>query len=380
MRVRLVWGSVVDVTVLLLSSHAQNGGSEAYLEQLAARLVADAMDVRVEAVLLEDGPLAGRLRRHGVEPQIVDTGRRAGLLAGAMRLAPRLRMHPPAVVHANGVKAALVAVLATALRPLVPIPVVWVKHDFSQDGWLARLVARRCALVVGVSDAVLTSVLGVAPTAVVPTGIEAVETDFETGRARLEQATGPGNPFLLVVGRLDPAKGFEDAIRVLNLLSGTHPGARLAIVGPDDPSHPAEANRLQRLAAELGVGDRVHALGWRTDARDLIAGADVVLVPSRPLHSSGMGAEGFGLVAVEAMYAGVPVAGYDAGALREVLGGAGCLVPVGSVDALADATRRLVVDQVLRERTITEGRRRAGRYSPEVWARTMADHYRSVAR
>ena len=71
--------------------------------------------------------------------------------AAERRLRRRLRRDPPEVVHANGLKAALVSVLATMGTRL---PVLWVKHDFSFDGRLAALVARRCRIVVTVSAAV----------------------------------------------------------------------------------------------------------------------------------------------------------------------------------------------------------------------------------
>ena len=134
------------VPVTFVISHALSGGSERYLELLLDHLA----PAWVHGVVsLQDGPFVPRLRASGFEVEVVETGPRLSMLASALRVRRLINRDPPAVIHANGVKAALVAALA---RPRAPV--LWVKHDFSWDGPLAALVARRCARVVGVSAAV----------------------------------------------------------------------------------------------------------------------------------------------------------------------------------------------------------------------------------
>lgn len=73
------------------------------------------------------------------------------MVGAAYRVRKLLQVARPQILHANGLKATLVcqlAVLGTG------IPLVWVKHDFSWDGWMARAAALRCASVIGVSKAV----------------------------------------------------------------------------------------------------------------------------------------------------------------------------------------------------------------------------------
>src|SRR5205814_5873889 len=119
-----------------------------------------------------------------------------------------IRTRRPAVVHANGVKAALVAV-AAALGTRVPV--VWVKHDFSWDGWLSRAVAWRCALVVGVSRAVLAAVPSHRARPV-PTGIDVPDVDRDAARRRLAELLQGEGPFLMLVGRLHPVKGHAELL------------------------------------------------------------------------------------------------------------------------------------------------------------------------
>ena len=99
--------------------------------------------------------------------------------------------------------------------------------------------------------------------------------------------------------------------------------------------------------------------------------ADLVAVPSRY--------EGFGLPVLEAMAAGVAVVAADATSLPEVLGDAGRLVPVGAVEAWADAISKLLADDGERRRLGEAGRERAGSFTPQANAAAFAQLYREAA-
>ena len=122
---------------------------------------------------------------------------------------------------------------------------------------------------------------------------------------------GPG-PVLLFVGRIQPLKGVDVAVRALAALRS--PDVRLVVVGgASGPQGAAEVDRITRLAAELGVTDQLrmvapvphHLLSTYYRA------ADVVLVPSR--------SESFGLVALEAAACGTPVVAAAVGGLRTLV-------------------------------------------------------------
>lgn len=330
---------------LFVSSHAALGGSEAYLERVLAELPPAMVD---GVVCLADGPLVGRLRERGIPTAVLPTGPRAGIAVAAARLARLVHRRRPSVVHANGVKAALVAALAPS-----SVPVVWVKHDFSWDGPLGRAIARRCAAVVAVSRAVGEAV---APVEVVHNGIPAPRVDRETARETAVALAG-GSPVLTLVGRLEPVKGQREAIGALPHVLASHPGARLLLVGAEDEHHPGFADGLRERAAALGVARAVVLAGRREDALSLLAGSDVVLVPT--VRAGARGREGFGLVAVEAMSLGVPVVASDDGALPEVLGPCGVLVAPGDVAALGRAVTELLGDAPRRALLGACGQRRA---------------------
>jgi len=96
----------------------------------------------------------------------------------------------------------------------------------------------------------------------------------------------------------------------------------------------------------------VHFLGWRQDVPQIMAGLDVLLMPSLR--------EGFGLSMLEAMGQGVPIIGSAVSAIPEVIadGETGLLCPARDVDALAAAMAKLLTDPALRERMGAAGRAR----------------------
>jgi len=119
----------------------------------------------------------------------------------------------------------------------------------------------------------------------------------------------PDGPLLAVVGRIQPLKDQELAI--LALIAMPEPRPTLVIAGEPSPGESGYANELLFLARSAGVADNVRFTGVleRDELADLLATADLVLVPSR--------SETFGLIAVEAAASGTPVVGSRAGGLVE---------------------------------------------------------------
>jgi glycogen(starch) synthase len=150
---------------------------------------------------------------------------------------------------------------------------------------------------------------------------------------------------LLCLGRIDPRKGIDTAIRATAEL----PEARLTIAGGGDEAH---LHELHQLATELGVDERV---AFTRPDRDAVpaayAAADAVLFPV-------VWEEPWGLVPLEAMASARPVVATGAGGSGEYLrDGENCLLfsPRDDPAALAAAVRRLADDEGLRDRLRTAG-------------------------
>jgi N-acetyl-alpha-D-glucosaminyl L-malate synthase BshA len=155
---------------------------------------------------------------------------------------------------------------------------------------------------------------------------------------------GPGQKVLLHVSNFRPVKRVLDVVRIFERVT-REVDAVLLMVG-EGP----ERSSAQALARRLGLADRLRFLGTRQDVEDVAALADVFLLPSE--------LESFGLSALEAMAAGVPVVGSDAGGLPEVVkhGESGYLLPVGDVEGMAARTIEVLRDDE-RRREIGEAAR-----------------------
>jgi glycosyltransferase involved in cell wall biosynthesis len=324
--------SLAPVRVAFVSSHAAGGGSERYLELLLGELEHDWI---ASVIALEDGPFVDKLRELGHEAEVVPTGARAGIAPAALRLRRALLRRRPEVVHANGVKAALVAVLAT---PGTGIPVVWVKHDFSWDGPLASAVASRCALVVAVSGAITTTfgrrVRG--RVRVIPNGIPDYRRDPDGPAVVAELVGGAEASVTALVGRLHPAKGQLELVEAAPAVLARRPDARFLLIGGDDPNQPRYARAVRGRIEDLGLGSAFALAGHREDALKVMSGCELVVLPS-VADERGAGKDACPFVLLEAMSLETPVVAYAAGGIPEVLGDCGRLVAEGDRAALAEA-------------------------------------------
>lgn len=153
-------------------------------------------------------------------------------------------------------------------------------------------------------------------------------------------------PVLFHVSNLRPVKRPIDIVDVLARVRAQLP-ARAVVVG-DGP----ERDAVVRRADELGVRNAIALLGRRDDFETLLGHADGFLLPSQ--------SEGFGVAALEAMAAGVPVFGYAVGGLPEVVApDTGALVPCCDVDNLAAAVIAGVGDPAHRDAMGAAARARA---------------------
>jgi len=148
---------------------------------------------------------------------------------------------------------------------------------------------------------------------------------------RSELGLGSADRLVLAVGNLYPVKGHRFLLEACALLRQRHPNLHLAIAGRG-----ALANALREQARALGLARHFHLLGLRADIPNLLAGADVFVLPSV--------SEGLPLALLEAMFAGRPIVASDVGEVRAALadGAAGLVVEPGSVAALAAALDRLL--------------------------------------
>ncbi len=181
-------------------------------------------------------------------------------------------------------------------------------------------------------------------------------------------------PLVLFVGRVQPLKGPDVAVRTLALLEGDPAPHLIVVGGPSGAQGDEEMGRIRHLVATLGVADRVHfvpAQPHRALPRFYQA-ADVLVVPSR--------SESFGLVAAEAQACGLPVVASAVGGLPFVVEDeeSGLLVDGHDPQPWAAAVGRILGDTDLARRLGDEGMRRAERFSWEATADRLLQLYAGV--
>ncbi|MCW3061402.1 MAG: putative Glycosyl transferase group 1 [Capsulimonas sp.] len=176
---------------------------------------------------------------------------------------------------------------------------------------------------------------------------EAFNPHLDREESRRMLGLPEGVPLVGIVGRMDPQKGVDDFLRMARLIADAAPKTHFLLVG-DGQSLP----QYKALASALGIADRAHFPGRRTDIPRCLAAMDVFVLSSV--------FEPFGLVLAEAMAMEKPVVATDSGGVSEVIadGVTGALVPISDAPAMAMAALRYLRQPDLARRHGEAGRRR----------------------
>lgn len=340
------------------------GGLGRHVEALARQLVAGGHDVRVvtrgDAAATTVGVRAGvHVARAALDPIAIDFTTES-LLAWAqasehalLRTAlPLVHDWRPDVIHAHDW---LVAQTAITIAETAGIPLVATVHATEagrHQGWLPRplnlaihsverWLAHRADAVITCSTTMHDEVtqlfeLPVARVQIVPNGIDAGRwTASARARTAVRHRVSPDGPLIVFAGRLVHEKGVQTLVRALRPLRESNPGLRLAVagIGGHEPA-------LRGLARRLRVARAIDWLGFvpEDELPALLGAADVVVVPS--LY------EPFGIVALEAAVAAVPLVVADTGGLSDLItaGVAAASFPAGDTAALVAAVGKVLVD------------------------------------
>jgi len=321
--------------ILHIITSLRTGGAERLVTELALRLDGD--DV---AVLLFDGtrtPFVEKLERNGIPVFSLGMGAKAMHNPFILwRLRHFLRKRPYDILHTHNTSCQF-------LSALVPHQArITTEHNTTNrrrswpwfrpiDRWMyGRYQAIVCvgeetkiALARWLNKQALAEKM-----TMIPNGI-----DLQRFRnAKPEEGPTPTAGFtILMVAAFRPQKDHATLIRALSLLPDEY---QLKLAGGFETTHDHPVfSACRNLARELKLENRIRFLGVRTDIPELMAACHVVVLSSVY--------EGFGLAALEGMASGKPVIASDVDGLRDLVGGAGLLVPPGDPQALAKAIREV---------------------------------------
>jgi phosphatidylinositol alpha-mannosyltransferase len=378
------------VRIALLSPYSWTypGGVTRHIEALASELSATGHEPRILAPFDPDDALSRRLH-HGARPQqrsvgedFISLGRTFGIAANGavsnMALTPHSVFALRAELRSGGydvlhIHEPVVPVLGwDALLSAGELPLVGTFHTYSENrltngiaavalGGRRRMNRLRVRIAVSEAAAWTARRFYGGRYRVIPNGVQ-----LQQPRERAVAAADAGPLRIVFVGQAVERKGLPVLLRAFEALRDQIP-ATLTLVGAGHEE-----------VAHMMIDDRgVSALGKvsERDKLDELAAADVVCAPS--LHG-----ESFGMVLTEAFAASAPVVASDIPGYRDVVrdGRDGLLVAPGDPLALAEALRRLALDERMRARMSLAARERAERFAwPCVAAEVLDSYERAIA-
>jgi glycosyltransferase involved in cell wall biosynthesis len=274
----------------------------------------------------------------------------------------------PDLIHANSVRAGLVATAATIG---LGTRVVWHLHDILPRHPLSSLIRLFAFLskrtrMIAVSESVSRNFCGRLPLGMkkrIGVVLNAIDLDnFQqdpTAKSRIRTELGlvESDPLIGIVGLITPRKGQLELMRSFGQALKQIPQAVLLLVGAPLFNRDHEyLGAIERTAEELGVCDKVRILGARTDIAAIMQSLDVLVVNSK--------VEPFGLVILEAMVSGTPVIATAVHGIPEIIehNQNGWLVPPGDEGLLSEAIVHLGRQRELRARLAEQGKRHVAQY------------------
>ncbi|RLT21803.1 MAG: glycosyltransferase family 1 protein [Candidatus Aquidulcis sp.] len=342
--------------VVQLLATGTNGGAQESVVSTVLRL--DPSRHETHVISLSHGSTMARLQRLGYATEVIEE---PSDVRSAELLAERLIQLNAQVLHAHMYRAEVVGVAAldiveqrTGHRPYMVSTVHSSRFRSPADRELLERITPKINRLIAVSDAIVEKLVaeGRDTTAIsrIYNGVDLERFDEATGgeAIRAELDIPADAPLAVVVGRLEPEKGHPTLIEAWPVVHHHFPSAHLLVVGEGSERDRLEGLAAAHLRAEICCAS-VHFLGRREDVPQILAAADVVVMPSYR--------EAQGLAIVEALAANRPVIASNVGGIPEMIrsGENGMLVPSQDPSALASAIALLFRDRALADKLASAG-------------------------
>ncbi len=325
-----------QIRVLHVIGGGEFGGAERHILNLATAM--DPQRVAITVCCLFADPFVKVAREVGINALAIPMRHKMDFSI-ITKLRDVIKKEEIDIVHTHGVRANLVGRVAAKLAGRDTV-VTTVHSLLAQDypdmfSRLANMFIERAsrgltthfiAVSGGLQKALLQQGIPEKKITVIYNGLN--PDDFISKRPpgswRLKMGIEPDVPLVAIIGRLHPVKGHRLYLQAAAEILKNRPEIRFVVVGCGP-----EKDRLEEQAGELGISGSVLFTGFVDNVAEVLPDLNILVIPSLW--------EGFGLTALEAMVAGVPVVATSVGGLPEVVehGSTGLLVPPGDGAALA---------------------------------------------
>jgi glycosyltransferase involved in cell wall biosynthesis len=340
--------------VLLLQDTTNYAGTEAHVLTLAKNL-AEHTNVSPVLGVTAGGELHWRCDAKKIPYRALRRTPGMFNLAGIIAVATMLRNGEVDVIHAHNGRTSLVAVCAKLFtrRGKVIVTQHFIEPDYVNrkgiggrlSGIIHRFILSNVDQHICISEAVKSKFLGRQEQTVVDrecvhiinNGVDDVYSKLHRDECREQVISHLKLPatteLILCVSRLEPEKDVQALLSSLTNLEN-HLSYHCLIVGDG-----SERTQMEAFVRNFKIDDRVSFMGYRADVPSIMKASDLFVLPCP--------AEGFGLVIVEAMFAGLPVVAINHGGPVEIVvsGETGLLVPRSDIKAISDALITLLEDK-----------------------------------
>jgi glycosyltransferase involved in cell wall biosynthesis len=349
--------AVTPIVLAELAGSAAYGGGERYLELFFDRL--DRARYRGLLICPEPGPFVRRMKERGVDTQLVHLAPLFNPMA-LWRLTRLLVRERVTILQTHGARANFYGRIAGRLAG-VPV-IISTVHNSMKDyevrslrrglyAFLLRVTLPLANRIICVSDANRSDLIDECPAAEARTqtvynGVDPSAFPSHPDRQKVREELGVASgPVLVMIARLTEAKGHQYLLRALPCLLAKWPQLCLLCVGDGELR-----DELHSLARELAVERACRFVGVREDIADILAVADVVVLPSL--------SEGFPFVLLEALAMGCPVVASRVNGVPELVEDhkTGLLVPSRDSQALAKAILEVLGNPTAARKMGAEGR------------------------
>ncbi len=338
-------------SILVASNHGEIvGGGEISLLGLLEGL--DRSRWAPTVVVPADGLVAARCRDLGLPVSVIPwpTLRRPSLagLQSVLALHRLARISGARLLHANGSR---VMAYAGLVGRWAGLPAIWHVRIADRDRFLDRLLVRLASAIIVNSQAVARRLAWVPPAKIrcIHNGVDLTRFTPREPPAGLRVTFGlpQGTPVVASVGRFVAFKGYGHLLEAARLVQQAAPATHWLLVGDGELRE-----ELVSHCRRLGLESQIRFTGWREDVPDILALANVFVLPSLGEH--------FGRVLIEAMAMGKAIVATDSGGVPEIVvhEKTGLLVPPAQPAALAASVLALLKDPARAAEMGAAGRRR----------------------